>query len=178
MNRRNILLWGTLALCLLSFSGCGYYFPHVFKGPPRVVYMGTWKNRTDKLSLDMKIYQSLSRWFQKVQGVDLTKTRDGADYSFTGEILSVDLPSLAWSTTSSTTDAKVRLIVRYTLKDLKTNKVIWSINNRVYTSDFTVQSNLINTDEDAIDTIIEDMSENIYLGILRQIRKNESQTAH
>ena len=41
--------------------------------------MPTWQNRTNKLGLDMNIYQSLSRWFQKSEAVDLTKEKSGAD---------------------------------------------------------------------------------------------------
>ena len=72
----------SLALFLLSvffLARCRYSFPNVYEGPEQVIYMPTWENRTNKLGLDSRIYQSRSRWFQKSEAVKLTKERSGAD---------------------------------------------------------------------------------------------------
>src|SRR5512138_1978971 len=117
VNNKGIQGWGVVLLFALLLSGCGYTFPHVYEGPHRVVYMPTWQNRTNKLGLDMKIYQSLAQWFQKSESVDLTKEKSGADLILTGEILSIALPSVAWNTISNATATEVSLHVRYALKD-------------------------------------------------------------
>jgi hypothetical protein len=178
MMRKHTALCGLLLACLLAVSSCGYYFPHVYEGPRRVIYMPSWKNRTNKLNLDMKIYQSLSRWFQKAQSVDLTKEKTGADYALSGEILAIDLPTVSWNTNSDATGTKVKLFVRYSLKDLKSGKVLWDENNKLYTADYTVQVANSAADDQALATIIEDMSEIIYLGTLKQLRKQQTQTSH
>ena len=95
MKRSRAFLALTL-LSLLVLAGCGYYFPHVYEGPEQVVYMPNWENRTNKLGLDSRIYQSLSRWFQKSDAVKLTKERAGANYILAGEIVAIDLPSVSW----------------------------------------------------------------------------------
>lgn len=170
--------WALLLASLLLLGGCGYYFPHDYQGPQRVIYAATWNNRTNKLNLDMRIYQSLSRWFQKTQSVDLTKERMGADYALSGEIMSIDLPSVSWSSNSDATGTKVALYVRYTLKDLKTGKVVWEVNNKLYTADYTVQVASIAADDEALSKIIEDMSEDIFLGTLNKLRKKAAQPAN
>lgn len=170
--------WALLLASLLLLGGCGYYFPHDYQGPQRVIYAATWNNRTNKLNLDMRIYQSLSRWFQKTPSVDLTKDKAGADYVLSGEIISIDLPTVSWSSNSSTTGTKVSLYVRYSLKDIKTGKVAWEVNNKLYTADYTVQVASSAADDEALGKIIEDMSENIYLGVLKKLRKSPALPAN
>lgn len=175
MLKTKTLGWSLVLCCALVFSGCGYYFPHVYEGAHRVVYMQTWKNRTNKLGLDMKIYQSLSRWFQKTEAVDLTKEKSGADLILAGEILSIDLPSVSWNSVSDATGTKVQLYVRYALKDLKTGKILWEVPNKLYTADYTVQTATSAADDEALSKIIDDMSEHIYLGVLNKLRKQQTQ---
>jgi len=167
--------WGLVLLCLLVLNGCGYYFPHVYEGAHRVIYMPTWHNRTNKLELDMKIYQSLSRWFQKSEAVDLTKEKSGADLALTGEILSIDLPSVSWNTVSEVTGTKVNLHVRFALKDLRSGKVLWEVPNKLYTADYSVQLAAVAAEDEALTKIIDDLSEDIYLGALNKIRKQQQQ---
>ena len=182
MLKTKTLGWGLVLCCALVFSGCGYYFPHVYEGAHRVVYMQTWKNRTNKLGLDMQIYQSLSRWFQKNKAIDLTKEKSGADLILAGEILSIDLPSVSWNSDSNSTGTKVQLYVRYSLKDLKTGKILWEAPSKLYTADYTEETDTsvdddgtLSTDDEALSKIIDDMSEHIYLGVLNKIRKQQTQ---
>lgn len=168
--------WGVALLCMLVLGGCGYSFPHVYEGSHRSIYMPTWQNRTNKLGLDMKIYQSLSRWFQKTAAVDLTKEKGGADLILAGEILSIDLPSVSWNSISDATGTKVKLYVRYVLKDSKSGKILWEVPKKLYTEDYTVKTVTSAADDEALAKIIEDMSEEIYLGTLHKIRKQQQQT--
>ncbi len=177
MTRTPTTFWVLLLASLLLLSGCGYYFPHDYQGPPRAIYAATWNNRTNKLNLDMRIYQSLSRWFQKTPSIDLTKEKAGAEYVLSGEVISIDLPTVSWSS-NTTTGTKVSLYVRYSLKDLKTGKVVWEVNNKLYTADSSVQVATAASDDEALGTIIEDMSENIYLGVLKKLRKSPAPSAN
>lgn len=167
--------WGFALLFLLTIHGCGYYFPHVYEGANRVIYMPTWQNRTNKLGLDMKIYQSLARWFQKSESVALTKEKNGADLILAGEILSIDLPTVSWKNISEVTGTKITLNVRYVLKDQKNGKILWEVPSKLYTADYTVPTSTLGADDAALAKIIDDMSEDIYLGTLNKIRKQHNQ---
>jgi hypothetical protein len=169
--------WGLVLFCTLILGGCGYYFPHVYEGVHKVIYMPTWQNRTNKLGLDMKIYQSLAHWFQKSEAVDLTKEQNGADLILVGEILSINLPSVSWNTVSDATATEVQLYVRYVLKDSKSGKILWEVPNKLYTADYTVKTATSAADDAALAKIIDDMSEDIYLGALHKIRKQQTQQA-
>lgn len=168
-SRRALLVCTLLSVFLLA--GCGYYFPHVYEGPERVVYMPNWENRTNKLGLDNRIYQSLSRWFQKSEAVALTKERSGADYILAGEIVAIDLPSVSWDGVTRASGINVKLVVRYVLKDLKTGQIVWEVPGKLYTADYTEKRVSASGDEIALREIVDDMSEEIYVGTLHRIRR-------
>lgn len=171
---KSIRLWG-LVLAVLLIGGCGYYFPHVYSGPHQTVLMPEWKNRTNKLDLDMKIYQSLTRWFQKSGKVSLIRQESGGDLLLTGEILSISLPSVSWRDISDVTGTKVNLVIRYTLKDQRTGKILIDVGGKSYTADYSEEKATIGNENAALAKIIEDLSEYIYLEVLNQIRKQQIQ---
>jgi hypothetical protein len=168
-GRIRSLLFSLLIFLLLG--GCGYYFPNVYTGPEMLVYMPNWKNRTDKLGIDNTMYQSLSAWFQKSEKINLTKDHEGADLILAGEILSIDLPGIGWDTNEQTTDVKVELRLRYVLKSLKTGKILWEVPNDVWTENYNTLTDRADTEDEAVEEILDDVSEKIYLGTLSKIRK-------
>ena len=48
------------------------------------------------LQLDAKIYQSLIKWYQRSGSLNITKTKEGADYILAGEIISYNISIDAW----------------------------------------------------------------------------------
>lgn len=175
MLKTGKLGFGTVLLVTLFLGGCGYYFPHIYSGPARTIYMSNWENRTSKLGLDNDVYQSLSRWFQKSEALDLTRDRKGADLILAGEIMSIDLPSVSWANVSTATDIKVSLYVRYVLKDLKTGDILWEEPRKLYTEDYSARTISTAAEDQALDKIIEDMAEEIYIGTLNRLRKQTLQ---
>lgn len=159
---------------ILMLGGCGYYFPNVYDGPSQKIYMPTWQNRTSNLGLDSDIYHSLSRWFQKSSSIVLTKKKSDADLILAGEIISIDRPSVSWDAGARTTEVKVKLVVRYILKDLKTDEILWEVPQELWTEGFSTQGGsavMTDNEEKALDQILEDLSQRIYLGTLEKIRK-------
>ena len=162
-------------LVLLSFffllGGCGYYFPNVYDGPEVSVYMPTWKNRTDKLGIDNTMYHSLAEWFRKAEKIHLTRSREDADMILAGEINSIHLPGIGWNTEARTTDVKVELRLRYVLKDLESGKILWEVPNDIWTEDYNTLAEKADTEDEAIEQILDEVSEKIYLGTIARIRK-------
>ena len=164
---------GLLVIFCLIFllGGCGYYFPHVYDGPEKSVYMPNWKNRTNKLGIDAIMYQSLSIWFQKSKAIRITKNKETADLILAGEITFIDLPSVAWNSNARTTDVKVRLGLRYVLKDLKNGEILWEVPEDMWTEDFGTLNETADNEDEALEIILDDISEKIYLGVLDKLRK-------
>lgn len=156
---------------LLLLGGCtGYYFPNVYDGPEVSIYMPTWGNRTDKLGIDSTMYNSLSLWFLKSDKISLTKKQEGADLILAGEIISIHLPSIGWSSAARTTDVKVQLTLRYVLKDLKSGKILWEAPQEVWTEDYNTLVQRASSEDEAVGHILDDVAEKIYLGTISRIR--------
>ncbi len=160
---------------VIMLGGCGYRNPYVYTGPEKSIYMPTWKNRTSELQLDANIYQELLTWFQKSGSINVTKQKEGADLILAGEIISYNLPSLTYGADNRTSTVKLRLRVRYVLKDLKSDKILIEQSSETWTEDFRVSSDSALTRDNAnraLETIIENMSQKIYQRTLTQITKS------
>jgi hypothetical protein len=156
-------------------SSCGYHNPYVYSGPDISVYITSWKNRTSELRLDSKIYQSLIKWYQKSGGsIKVKKEKEGSDLILAGEIISIDLPSLSYGSSGATKEVKVRLTVRYILKNIKTGKVLIEVPNEVFSEAYSISSSSTTTKDNeskALDLIIDDISEKIYLRTLTELKQ-------
>ncbi|MGX9726424.1 MAG: LPS assembly lipoprotein LptE [Candidatus Electronema sp. VV] len=171
MNRISAVLLSFFAFLLLLGGCSGYYFPNVYDGPEVSIYMPTWGNRTDKLGIDSTMYNSLSEWFLKSNKISLTKEKEGADLILAGEIISIHLPSIGWSGAARTTDVKVELALRYVLKDLKSGKILWEAPHEIWTEDYNSVAQQASSEDEAVEHILKDVSEKIYLGTISRIRK-------
>lgn len=146
----------------------------MYTGPDKVIYITDWKNRTNELGLDSDIYKTLIRWFQKSGSIKITKDREGADLILAGEIVSIDLPSLSYGANNTATEVKVRLKVRYILKDLASGKVLMEEPGKQWTQPYLVGASTAETrdnQDEAIDTIIDDISQKIYQRTLVELPK-------
>lgn len=154
-----------LIICALLFTACGYHNPYVYTGPERVIYIKNWKNRTNELGLDSKLYQSLVRWYQKSASITITKKRAGADLILAGEIVSIELPSLSYGSNSSTTEVKLKLKTRYVLQEISSGKILIEQPGEMWSQDYLVGSSATETSDNqdqALDVIIDDLSQKIY----------------
>jgi hypothetical protein len=168
---RKVLLPSLLVVIFLLAS-CGYRNPYVYSGPDRDLYITTWQNRTNELLLDAKIYQSLVRWYQKSGSIRVTKQKAGAQLILAGEIVSIDLPSLTYGDANNATEVKVLLTVRYILKDLQSDKVLMEVGNEIWTEEYKVgasSSENSDNEKEAIKTIIDDLSQKIYIKTLNEL---------
>ena len=159
-------------LTALILTGCGYHNPYVYTGPEKSIYVTHWKNRTNALQLDSRIYQSLTHWFQKSSSLKVSKEKAGADLILAGEIISIQLPSLSYGSGNSTAEVKVILTVRYILKEIKTDKVLLEVPGETWTEYSRISSSstaTLDNEERALKTIIDNLSEKIYIKALGQL---------
>lgn len=158
----------------LFLVSCGYRNPYVYSGPTKSIYVTTWKNRTNVLQLDSKIYQSLIKWYQKSGSLQITKTKEGADYILAGEIISYEIPSLTFGANDSATEVNLIMKVRYVFKDLKTDDILIEQPNETWREPYQITGDARQTSDnaaDALEVIIDELSQKIYqkslLGISR-----------
>ena len=154
-----------IVVLLFLVVACGYRNPNVYTGPPKAIYITDWKNRTNKLNLDSQLYRSLVRWFQNASSISTVRTKEGADIILAGEIVSLELPSLAYG---------ANLRVRYIIKEISTNKIMIEVPDEIWTQEYLVSSNSntnIDNENKALDIIIDDLSQKIYQRTVAEIPK-------
>lgn len=170
-STRWILVAAAIAVLVI---GCGYRNPYVYSGPDKSIYVTTWKNRTSNLQLDAQIYQELLKWFQKSGSLRITKDKEGADYILAGEIVSIDIPSLAYDAANDASDVKLKLRVRYIFKDLVNDRVLFQKQMVERRQSYTVTGDAAETRDnynEALDTLVEDLAQDIYQKTLVELSR-------
>lgn len=155
-------------------AACGYRNPNIYNGPHKNIYITEWKNRTSELGLDSKLYRSMTKWFQKSGSISTVRQKEGADLILAGEIVSLELPSLSYGANNITSEVKVRLRVRYIVKDIATNKIMLEIPDQTWEETYLVSTNSsanMDNESKALDKIIEDLSQKIYQKTISGITK-------
>jgi len=126
------------ALALCALAGCGYQFRVEGAGPtiggsayavsqeaaPRLV-IRTLVNRSFEPNLETRYTNYLRHEFASGSGAKVVPDSEAADFILTGEILSVGNPTLSFSQTS-TLESRAEAIVRVSVEEVKTKKVVWS----------------------------------------------------
>ena len=123
---------------ILGLWGCGYQFSVEGSGPvigggasqlpegKRVrLAMETLTNQTFQPTLEFKYTQYLRQAFSSSGGAKILDDRTSADFILQGAILSVTVPTLAFSN-QATQESRVQVEVAVRVRDRKTNKVRWS----------------------------------------------------
>lgn len=157
-------------------AGCGYRNPYVYSGPDKSIYATTWKNRTSNLQLDAKIYQELLKWYQKSGSLKITKTKEGADYILAGEIVSTNIPSLAFDARNDASDVKLKMKVRYIFKDLVNDRVLFERPMVERQQSYTVTGDATETRDnynDALEILVEELAQDIYQLTLVEMGKTQ-----
>lgn len=171
---KKICLVLSLTVVLLVITACGYRNPNIYNGPSKTIYLANWKNRTSRLGLDSQIYRSLTRWFQNASSITTVRKKEGADLILVGEFISLELPSLSYGANSTTTEVKLKLRLRYILKEISSNKIVIEIPNVTWTEEYLTSSDStsnLNNEREALETIIDDLSKIIYQRTITELPK-------
>ena len=121
---------------LLSMVGCGYQFTvegpgpvigggRVAEGPAVRLALHTLKNNTFEPNLEFKYTRYLRRALQSVGSATIVEDDISADFILDGAIVSVSLPSVAFSQTQ-TQESRVTVKVGVTVRHRKTGKIRWA----------------------------------------------------
>lgn len=162
---KKIFKYLPIALVVMLITSCGYKNPNIYTGPHKTIYVKEWNNRTSKLNLDSDLYRDLTKWFQNSNSLSIVREKQGADLILAGEIVSIELPSLAYNSSNITSEVKVRLKVRYILKELSSNKILLEVPNQIWAEEYIVNaSSNVNqqSEEDALEKITDDIAKRIY----------------
>ncbi len=122
---------------LVMVTGCGYQFRVEGPGPtiggttkapspypaPRLV-IRTLENRSFEPNLETRYTNYFRHEFSSGSGAQIVPDTDTADYVLTGQILSVSVPTLAFTQTV-TLESRTEVIVLVVVEDTKTKQPVW-----------------------------------------------------
>jgi outer membrane lipopolysaccharide assembly protein LptE/RlpB len=127
-------------LCVLLFlSGCGYQFRVEGPGPtiggaaasetpssppPRVV-IRTLRNATFEPNLETRFTNYLRHEFASGSGAQVVSEGEAADLVVSGDILSVVLPTLSFTQTT-TLESRAEVIIALRVEETRTKRLVWS----------------------------------------------------
>jgi hypothetical protein len=130
----------TLYLALsLSLSACGYQFRVEGAGPtiggaaavspstsppPRLV-VRTLENRTFEPNLETRYTNYLRHEFSSGSGAQVVSDSEAADLVLSGQILSVLLPTLSFTQTT-TLESRAEVVVIVKVEETRTQRVVWT----------------------------------------------------
>ena len=129
--------WLVLAMMMtLSGNSCGYQFTvegsgpvigggQVAEGPPVRMSLHTLRNNTFEPNLEFKYTRYLRQALQAGGSATIVEDDRFADFIIEGAIVSVALPSVAFSQTQ-TQESRVTVNVVVTIRHRKTGKIRWS----------------------------------------------------
>ena len=130
--------FGLFVLILsLLVSGCGYRFtvegfgPRIGgggvedSGPLVPLTIRDFINRTFHSNLEFKYTKYMRQEFAASSGAKVLYDEGQADFVMKGEIVSVDVPILAFSTAGAQ-ESRVNVVVRVTVENRKTGRIVWN----------------------------------------------------
>ena len=132
--------WFCSFLCfsLSLFAGCGYQFRVEGPGPtiggttsdassvppPRVV-IRTLRNATFEPNLETRYTNYLRHEFASGSGAQVVPEGEAADLVVSGDILSVILPTLSFTQTT-TLESRAEVVVAVRVEETRTKRLVWS----------------------------------------------------
>jgi hypothetical protein len=130
---------GAVAASVLSLfvAGCGYQFrvegtgptiggtsvPTSSEPPPRLV-IRTLENKSFEPNLETRYTNYLRHEFSSGSGAQIVPESEAADLVLTGQILSVVVPTLSFTQTT-TLESRTEVVVLVKVEETRTKKVLW-----------------------------------------------------
>jgi Lipopolysaccharide-assembly len=141
-----------IASCLF-LAACGYQFRVEGAGPtiggeaaassttppPRVI-IRTLQNMSFEPNLEARFTNYIRHEFSSGSGAQVVSGNDAADLVLTGQILSVSLPTLSFTLTT-TLESRAEVVVAIKVEETRTKRVVWSQTARG-ASEFFITSDL------------------------------------
>jgi len=129
---------GCSLLCLLLLAGCGYQFrvegagptigggaPEASSVPPPRVTIRTLRNATFEPNLETRYTNYLRHEFSSGSGAQVVPEGEAADLVLSGDILSVVLPTLSFTQTT-TLETRAEVVIAVRVEETRTKRLVWS----------------------------------------------------
>ncbi|MDX2434252.1 MAG: LptE family protein [Desulfobacterales bacterium] len=118
-----------LFLIVVLLSSCGYTNPYARNNSKdtytKTLFITIWQNRTNELGLESEYFRLFNAWFKNSGRIAVVFDEDDADLKLIGEISSIDLPGLFYTSSDGALEIKIKLTVSFTLYNTTNNSILW-----------------------------------------------------
>ena len=128
---------GLAVLTALVVAGCGYSFRANLPPGIRAVHIPVLENRTQEPGIEDLVTQALTQAVVTGGRLRIAAAAE-ADARLEGSIVEYALSSLAFDRSSNVTQYRLRIALKLTLRDLRKNEVIWTVDRAEDQADFQV----------------------------------------
>ena len=165
----------SLLLLLLIVAGCGYHNPNMLppeqQGKVIKLYIPIWPNPTNEIRLASDIHNALQDWLGQSKQFTLVNSAGEADYILNGQIGAVSYSGQSYTVSNQALALNATLSVNYTVTDTSTGKAAWQANGFTLTETYSLQSDA--NKKLALDTLVDNLAEQIYIRLYSAISRNE-----
>lgn len=128
------------------------------------------ENRTTRYGLDLKLTRGVIDEFVSRGKIDVTNRQEDADAVLLGEILSFSVTPIAFSGNATADRYNIILQAKVTLRDLVTQKVIYSNPSFVYQEQYEVPQgkDFESVQTEALERIAEKFARSLIITILEE----------
>ncbi len=161
---------GVLLLCVLSIH-CGYHLRGTGSFLPshiRKINIPMFKNLTTRYELDLKLTHSVIDEMVTRGKVEVTDSTETADAVLIGEIVTFRVVPIAFTRQASADRYSIIVVARITLKDLTSERIIYSNPSFRYQEEYEVPegTDFEAVETDALDKIAEKFARSLVTNIL------------
>ena len=140
-NRRR---WPAVALIALSLAGCGYrlagsgggFLPEHIK----ILVVVPFENRTTRPEIEQRVTEEVARQFSKRGRYQVVTDRTIADATLEGAVTAYRTVPVEFGEDSLATRVEAAVTLQATLRELASDKVLWSQDGLVYREQCDVKS--------------------------------------
>ena len=142
---------GALLLCSLLAQGCGYRLAGGGSGvlPPsvRVVAVTTFENRTARTEIEQRVTEEVAREFSRRGRYKVVTDPAGADALLEGAITDFRTNPVQFNAEGRATRVETVVLLRATLRDLKSDQVLWQQANLPFREQYDVPESALDLSE-------------------------------
>jgi outer membrane lipopolysaccharide assembly protein LptE/RlpB len=131
-----------IAAALLAASGCGYRLvgqgSGVLPSTVKVVAIRTFENRTTRPEIEQRITEEVAREFSRRGDYRVVTDAEGADALLEGAVTDLRTNPVQFNQEGRATRVETVVLVQATLRDLRTDQVLWQQANLPFREQFDV----------------------------------------
>jgi TolB-like protein len=131
-----------VAVCSMALSGCGYKLAGTGTFLPksiRLIAVAPFENRTGRPEIEVRTTEAVARELSRHGGFKIVTDKATADAYLEGTVTEFHTTPVEFSSEGRATRLETTVVLRASLRDLKSGELLWSQANLLFRDQYPVQ---------------------------------------